>query len=264
VKRDFLWPQIRTLPYFRGLLRAVEASLMNSIRLPRPVIDIGCGDGHFASEAFDEKLTVGIDPSLVSLREAANYGAYDQLLACAGEHLPFADGAFASAVSNSVLEHIPALQEVLGEVGRVVRPGGKFAITVPNPGYLSNLAIAGSARRIGLRGAAETYTEWFRVVTRTVNLEWEEEWKLRLERAGFELVRAVRYFPPRALRALEWGHYFGFPSLVARKLTGRWILSPTRANLGLTERFVRRYYREPLAGNGTYTFILARRKDGAA
>lgn len=260
MKRDFLWPHVRALPYFRGLLRAVEASLVHEIALPSPVLDVGCGDGHFASVAFDTPTTVGVDPSRASLREAASFGAYRWLIAATGEHLPFTDGVFASAFSNSVLEHIPPLQEVLNEVGRVVRPGGKFVFTVPNPGYLEHLAGPRILRQAGLRGGAEAYREWFRVVTRTVNLEWEDDWRVRLEAAGFSMVRAVRYFPPRALRTLEWGHYFGLPSLVARKLTGRWILWPSRLNLGLTEAFVRRYYREPLAGDGTYTLYVALRR----
>jgi hypothetical protein len=114
-------------------------------------------------------------------------------------------------------------------------------------------------RRVGLEGLAAAYTEWFRVVTRTVNLEWEDDWRRRLEAAGFDLVRSVRYFSPAALRTLEWGHYFGLPSLFWRKLTGRWILWPSRFNLGLTERYVRRYYRGPLAGDGTYTLYIATR-----
>jgi SAM-dependent methyltransferase len=134
----------------------------------------------------------------------------------AGERLPFRDGAFASAFSNSVLEHIPPLQEVLDELGRVVRPGGKLVFTVPNPGYLEYLSLRNWPVRLGLPGVGAAYAEWFRVVTRTVNLEWEVGWQARLDHAGFELVRSVRYFPPRALRALEWGHYFGLPSLVAR------------------------------------------------
>jgi SAM-dependent methyltransferase len=259
MKRDFLWPQLRALPYFRALLRAVEASLVHEIALPPPVLDVGCGDGHFGSVTFDRPTTIGLDPSLTSLREAAGFRSYDWLVAAGGERMPFADGAFASAFSNSVLEHIPPLQEVLNEVGRVVRPGGKFVFTVPNPGYLEHLALPALPRRAGLTRLAEGYTEWFRVVTRTVNLEWEEDWRARLATAGFALARSIRYFPPRALRALEWGHYFGLPSLVARKLTGRWILWPSRFNLGLTERFVRRYYREPLAGDGTYTLYVATR-----
>jgi SAM-dependent methyltransferase len=260
MKRDFLWPHLRALPYFRALLRAVEASLLHQIRLPAPVLDLGCGDGHFASVAFDDPTSVGVDPARTSLREAASRQAYRLLVTAAGERLPFCDGAFASAFSNSVLEHIPPLQQVLDELGRVVRPGGKLVFTVPNPGYLEYLSLRNWPSRIGLSGLGSAYAEWFRVVTRTVNLEWEGGWQARLDHAGFALVRSVRYFPPRALRALEWGHYFGLPSLVARKLTGRWILVPSRLNLGLTERFVRRYYREPLAGDGTYTLYVATRR----
>ena len=259
MSRDFLWPHLSSLPYFRALLRAVEASLVSQVSLPAPVLDVGCGDGHFGSVLFEHPTAVGIDPSRASLREAARRGGYRWLVASGGERLPFARSTFASAVSNSVLEHIPPLQEVLREVGRVVRPGGKFVFTVPNPGYLEHLALPRYPRRLGLNSLAAGYEEWFRVVTRTVNLAWEDEWRGWLEDAGFRLVRSARYFPPRALRALEWGHYFGVPSLVARKLTGRWILWPSRLNLGLTERFVRRYYREPLAGDGTYTLYVAQR-----
>lgn len=205
----------------------------------------------------DEPTTAGVDPSVTSLREAAGFGAYRLLVAAAGQSLPFADGAIASPFSNSVLEHIPPLQEVLNELGRVVRRGGKLVFTVPNPGYLEYLSLCRWPARLGLPGVGSAYAEWFRVVTRTVNLEWEGQWQARLGRAGFTLRRSMRYFPPRALRALEWGHYFGLASLVARKLTGRWILMPNRFNLGLTELSVRRYYREPLAGDGTYTLYIA-------
>ncbi|MEP7359635.1 MAG: methyltransferase type 11, partial [Anaerolineales bacterium] len=66
-----------------------------------------------------------------------------------------------------------------------------------------------------------------------------------------------------ALRALEWGHYCGLPAAVAHTLTGRWVLSPTRANLALTERLLRPYYAERLPEQGAYLFFIAR-KLGAA
>ncbi len=259
--RDFLWPHLQALPYFRALLRAVEASLVSRVRLAEPVLDLGCGDGHFGSVAFDRPPTVGVDPDPVSLREAGARKVYPLLLAATGERLPFAKGAFASAVSNSVLEHIPPLQPVLNELGRVVRPGGRLVITVPNPGYLEHLALRRGPESIGLARLGRAYAEWFRRVTRTVNLEWEESWSARLGQAGFLVERSVRYFPPAALRVLEWGHYFGLPSLLARKLTGRWILAPWRLSLGLTEVFLRRYYRQPLAGDGTYSLYVARRSE---
>jgi hypothetical protein len=97
-------------------------------------------------------------------------------------------------------------------------------------------------------------------MTRVEHLAWEDEWREWLHEAKMELAGTLRYFPPAALRTLEAGHYFGLPSWVARKLTGRWILAPTRWNLGLTARLVRPYYDSPAAGDGTFTLYLARRR----
>lgn len=38
---DYLWRNISELPYFRGLLRAVEARTYRDIPLPGPVLDLG-------------------------------------------------------------------------------------------------------------------------------------------------------------------------------------------------------------------------------
>ena len=60
--KDYLWLHLRDLPYFRALMRAVEASFYAHLDLPRPILDVGSGDGHFASVAFDQPFDVGIDP----------------------------------------------------------------------------------------------------------------------------------------------------------------------------------------------------------
>jgi ubiquinone/menaquinone biosynthesis C-methylase UbiE len=41
-----------------------------------------------------------------------------------GKRLPYADGAFAAVISNSIVHHIPEPRDVLAEALRVVRPGG--------------------------------------------------------------------------------------------------------------------------------------------
>lgn len=46
------WVQLQALPYFRALLRAVEADFYKDFELTAPVYDLGCGDGHFASQVF--------------------------------------------------------------------------------------------------------------------------------------------------------------------------------------------------------------------
>ena len=62
--------------------------------------------------------------------------------------------------------------------------------------------------------------------------------------AGFQVERWWHYFSERALRTLEWGHYWGLPSWISKVLTGRFILSPTSWNLALTRRRVQPYYDE--------------------
>ena len=254
---DYLWPHLLELPYFRGMLRAIEARLMHEIPLPRLVLDVGCGDGHFASVAFEQMIDVGIDPDHTSLREAKSRGGYRMLVQANGDELPFKRSCFASGLSNSVLEHVGNLDGVLAEIGRVLKAGAPFAITVPNPGYRSELSLPRFLNRIRLKRLSRGYREWFMRMSRTWNLLDEEGWGSRFERAGFEVEQSLRYFSPSALRALEWGHYFGAPTLLPRWLTGRWILVPSRWNLLLTEKFTRRYYLEAPSQTGTYTFYLA-------
>ena len=254
---DFLWPQISALPYFRGMLRAFEARLMNKVSLPPLLLDIGCGDGHFASVTYEQKIDVGIDPNHASLREARDRDTYRLLVQASGDKLPFAEAGFASAISNSVLEHVSNLEGVLAEIGRVLKPSAPFAITVPNPGYRSELSMPRFLSRVRLNRLSSGYREWFMRMSRTWNLFDETGWGSLFEGAGLEVKESERYFSPAALRALEWGHYFGAPTLLSRLLTGRWILVPSRWNLLLTEKFTRRYYREAPSQEGTYTFYLA-------
>jgi len=250
--KDFLFLHLRDLPYFRALIRGVEATYYQDLELPTPTYDVGCGDGHFASLTFEQKIDVGLDPWHGPIHQAKKFGAYRGLVEADGAKSPFQSGHFASAISNSVLEHIPHIDAVLTETARVLKPGAPFYFCVPNPRYLSELSIS---RLLG-----DWYTEWFRRISRVEHADRPEVWKDRLERAGFELIRYWDYFSPSAMRVLEWGHYFGVPSVVARVLTGKWIIGRARWNLWLTEKFVRRYASSLPVEDGTFTFYFARKK----
>jgi SAM-dependent methyltransferase len=258
--KDHLWHQISAIPYFRGLLRAVEARFYEDIKLPSPTLDLGCGDGHFATTAFDRKLEIGSDPWWGPLTEARARCAYQGLVQSDGAAQPFPNGYFASAVSNSVLEHIPYIEDVLVETARVLQPGSPFIFCVPNHQFLSNLSIGQSFDKIGLRGLGDAYRGFFNRISRHHHCDDPETWEARLQSAGFYLEKWWHYFSPAALRVLEWGHYLGLPSLVSKKLTGRWILAPRSWNLAPTRRLTESYYREPSdIENGAYTFYIAQR-----
>ena len=261
ITEDLLWRNLKDLPAFRGLLRAVEARFYRDIELPEPVIDLGSGDAHFASVAFDHPLTVGVEPWPPPLREARRRrpNAYRLMMQADGATLPFPAGYFASAVSNSVLEHIPVLEPVLAELARVLRPGARFVFCCPSDYFLQFLSISGGLRRLGLRGPAAAYETFFNRISRHYHCDSPEVWRQRLAAAGFRLEKHWYYFSAGALRALEWGHYLGLPAAMAHALTGRWLLAPTRANLVLTERLMRPYYEEPLPDKGAYLFFIARK-----
>jgi SAM-dependent methyltransferase len=259
--KDYLWLHLRDLPYFRALLRAVEARFYQDLDLPAPTLDLGCGDGHFATIAFDQAIDVGLDPWASPLKQAARRGGYRWLVQAEGGLIPFRSSRFASAVSNSVLEHIPEVETVLSELARVLKPGAPFVFCVPNHRFLPNLSIGRGLDAMRLSPAAEAYRRFFNRISRHHHCDPPEVWEERLARSGFSLLRWWHYFSIDALRVLEWGHYLGLPSLIARMLTGRWIIAPTRGNLWVTQRLLTPYYNEdPVQANGTYTFYIAQRE----
>ncbi|NPV57136.1 MAG: methyltransferase type 11, partial [Anaerolineae bacterium] len=86
---DHYWVNISELPYFRALLRAVEARFYEGIDLGRPILDLGCGDGQFVTTAFSEKIDIGLDPWTAPVLEASGRGGYLSVVQGSGYDLPF-------------------------------------------------------------------------------------------------------------------------------------------------------------------------------
>jgi SAM-dependent methyltransferase len=260
-KRDHLWSQISSLPYFRGMLRAVESRFYENIDLPSPTLDLGCGDGHFATLTFERLIEVGLDPWDEPLKLAAQTNTYTEVIKSEGSTSPFQEHYFGSAISNSVLEHIPDLDPVLAELARVLKPGSPFIFCVPNHQFLSQLSISNFFDRIGLKYLARAYRKFFNRISRHHHCDHPEIWHARLEKAGFEIVDWWHYFSPSSLRILEWGHYFGLPSLIAKRIFQRWILVPRNWNLFLVDQLTRKSYEEAsIQPMGAYTFFITKRK----
>lgn len=259
-ERDYLWLQMKDMPYFRAVLRAVECRFYQDYPVESPTLDLGCGDGHFVTVAFDRKLDVGIDPWTAPVFEAVKRGGYRLTLQGYGDRLPFPDGYFSSVVSNSVLEHIPDLDAVIAEISRVIKPGGMFLFCVPNHQFLANLSISNGLDRVGLHGGANAYRAFFNRISRHQHCDTPEQWRVRLETVGFKIEKWWHYFSPRSLHILEWGHYFGLPSWIIHALFKRWILVQTPWNLALTRKIVAPAYTEAREQEkGSYTFYVVRK-----
>lgn len=251
--------QLFYVPYFRGMLRAVEQSQYPEELLIEPILDVGAGDGHFAWAMLEGKTVDGIDPWLAPLREAKTWHVYRSLSLANGQELPFRGGQFPTAISNSVLEHIDGVQEVLNDVGRCLEPGGHFMFAVPNERFKTELWGIGVLRGIGLGALTGAYSWFFNWVSRHINLDPPEVWCERLKIAGFSEVRHWNYFPTEALHQLERGHMANLPNLLWKKLTGRWVLFKNRRNPFIHFDRIRRLVDAPLDEKGCCTFYVATR-----
>lgn len=263
---DLLWQQLKTLPAFRALLRAVEARFYPLIDLPDPILDIGCGDGNFAQVALPgRRITAGIDPWWRPLNKAVRAGNYELPTQALGDHLPFADDYFAGAFSNSVLEHIPDIQPVLNEVSRVLKPGGKFIITTPSHYFTEYLGGAAFFEQLSLKRMAGRYRDFFNFISRHAHTDTPETWADRLAKAGFTIDRWQYYFSRDALRTLEAGHVQGLPSAALHALTGHWVIAPWKSSLAPTERWVRPFFEEQAdLDGGAYMLFVARKMSTTA
>lgn len=252
---DALTRHLREMAPHRALLRAVEARLMGEVPLIHPVLDIGCGDGHFASVAYREPIDVGLDPMDRDLCEAATRIPEVYLNVVKGDAtaMPFADGSFATVVSNCVIEHIPDVDATLREISRVLRPGGTFATTLPSERYPDWLLGSTVARRLGLRRLSRAYGDVFNRISHHHHVDPPEVWTRRLDAVGLEVVEHRYYFSPEAHRAFDLAHYIGVPNLITKRLFGRWVVHPAQA--WPLERWYRRYYEEPLPEVGAYQFV---------
>jgi len=100
---------------------------------PRAVLDVGAGDGRylrFFESRLSQALVVGCEISLTRAQRMRAKGL--RVVVARSEELPFRDGAFDLVTLVEVLEHTQSPARSLEEVRRVLRHGGRLALTTPN------------------------------------------------------------------------------------------------------------------------------------
>lgn len=169
-----------------------------------PIMDLGCGEGQFARVVFEKgELDVGLEIEEPLIHAASSTGAYGCTVLGDGKHFPFDDASFATVFSNSVIEHIDALDKVLSEVFRVLEPQGLFIATVPSVTLKDGLYYRRLLGAFGLTSLANAYGAAVNKKLHHVNLHDTEGWRVRLESSGLKLIEATPYLGVRAVEAWD-------------------------------------------------------------
>ncbi len=91
-------------------------------------LDVGCGD-----MPFRRLLPKGVRYNAIDVPQADGFGmARDTVITMFdGQHVPFADQSFDHLLCTEVLEHAEDPVALIGEMHRVLRPGGTLLVTIP-------------------------------------------------------------------------------------------------------------------------------------
>jgi SAM-dependent methyltransferase len=105
------------------------------------ILDLGCGDGQLTQRiAASGARVVGVDAS-AEMAEAARARGVQASVADAAA-LPFEDAAFDAVFSNAVLHWVRDQDGMMGEVRRVLRPGGRFVAEMGGHGNIAAIHVA--------------------------------------------------------------------------------------------------------------------------
>lgn len=117
----------------------IAGELKRANLVARTVLDFGAGVGYsvpfFARHLPAARVTC-LDVSRKSLEVgAARHGSAAEFMHFDGRSIPYADGTFDAALASCVFHHIPHEEHValLGEIRRVLAPGGRLFVFEHNP-----------------------------------------------------------------------------------------------------------------------------------
>lgn len=113
-------------------MRFLKATSLAQVRPGSAVLDIGSRNG-------DLRKYLPPDVKYQGLDIAPEFAAPNILIHDITSGLPFPDESFDYVFMVEVLEHTPTAYDTAGEIRRVLRPGGTWLVSVPNPYHVKEI-----------------------------------------------------------------------------------------------------------------------------
>ncbi len=225
---EYLRRYMEVAPVALSVVRAAECELFSQQEIISPSMDIGSGDGLFASIAFEHKIDVALDLSPRELELARNKDAYRLYVTANAGRIPFLDDTFQTVISNCVFEHLTNLTDAFAEIYRVLKPGGAYYFTCHSHLYSEYLFYYRLLAKLGLNGIKQSYLNAINGLFKHFNCFHPDRWKRMLVDAGFKEIEYRYYLPKQVESLFDLFLPLAGISYVSKKLTGRWTLTSRR------------------------------------
>ncbi|RTL81753.1 MAG: class I SAM-dependent methyltransferase [Hyphomicrobiales bacterium] len=175
------------------ITEALEEQLLLEMLGPvtgKTLLDVGCGDGALIVQlAQQDAVVTGLDsdPTMLAAarRRAETANVQLRLVEGKAQALPFPDASFDRVLAVTALCFIPDVERAIGEMTRVLKPGGLLII-----GELNSHSLWAAYRR--MRG-------WFgHPLWRPARFRSPAELRRLVSQAGLDVLemRGAAYYPP--------------------------------------------------------------------
>ena len=219
----------RYFPHTPAALCVKECARLSALRkhrCPPPILDVGCGDGLFASVAFADAEVWGIDIDAREGRWAVASRAYSQVVLAdiTRAHLPQA--FFETCVANCSLEHVPRIDLAMRNIYDSLKPGGRVLMFVPNKDWVQHMLSYRLLTSMGASGLAASLQQSIDTFFRHEHLYDQAGWRKVLGDAGFEVEAVDPVLSSATTVAFEMLLLPSLAGKLNKTLTTRWTNFP--------------------------------------
>jgi SAM-dependent methyltransferase len=201
-------------------------TVLRRYECPGPILDVGCGDGLFASIALPDRDIWGIDIDAKEGRWAQASRAYAQIILGDITRAKLPTSFFSTCVANCSLEHVPDIDGALATIRQALAPKGCAYLFVPHRDWANRMHSVRLLHSIGAHDLASNLQDKVDRTFRHEHLYDEAGWRQIAERAGLRVAAVEPVLSTATTVAFE---AFLAPSILGwanKKLTTRWTNFP--------------------------------------
>lgn len=181
-----------------------------------PLLEVGSGLGHLLGLLQDDFQCTGIDFMDYAVQQTRRHAPRARVMqGDANQPLQFETGEFSVVAALHLIEHLERPRAFIGEIRRVLRPGGLFLFVTPHPEY-------------ALRSLKDPATDATGIDPTHINVQPPAVWRAWCAENGFRIERHfgdglwdVPYLPLVPTR-LQFA-LFGWPALLQVLTRGAFI-----------------------------------------